>query len=595
MRILRIIERELLKGVQNKDKILALPEPKKLTPNDLSKLTSTIDNANTLLETSFDKLSESAVKMLQDHIKKHLNNNSEAENWIKEGLPYVNTNTCPFCGQSLDSVKDLIQSYQSFFNKEYTDFITSIDSNLDTHVYAVAIILDSEKDINEVLLSLKDYAEKIEAPEFKSAASAIGEFKAKILLVEEDITKAVAAMKAVLDECSKKKKKKPYCKIEAISKSSLINLIGQYEENLTNINEKIGIVQRHISSYKQKYRDNTAAAEVDTLIHKINACEKKKARLEQNSKCVEYSKLSKAIDDLAGEIVKLSDDINKNQSAFLDKYFAAIDSIFSELGSDKFKIEKGKPSDKGDKKVYGISVKFKDEQIPLKDLPFTFSDSDRRALALSIFWAKIKIMEADEMSKQIIVLDDPVTSFDDNRILKNNELILSFKDKVNQVILLTHYDSFVKQFYSRCNRGEGCVFLKLEQNHLTSMFEKMDIENFCCGEMEKNFSCISDFICQKSKEDVRNKLRIYFDNHLTLLFYKYLSENNLLKQDLETKINKLKEGNHITEPVREQLQTYRQMLNTDSHIFTDNNEADIRSFADGVMKLIHNIEIRALN
>lgn len=588
-------KRILSKDIQNKDKILSLPEPKKIPLQKFITLKTAINSANALLETSFDKLSEGAVAKLRDHIKKHLSNSNEAENWIKKGLFYASTENCPFCGQSLEKAQDLIQTYQSFFNKEYIDFLTSVEGNIDGYVRSISINLDSEKAINEALLSLKDYSEKIEAEEFKTAISSINELKTKVLPVEESIRKTVLSMKEDFEVCAKNKKQKPYCKIEVINTNTLFEMIKQYEENTEAINNKIDLLLVHIATYKDKYKNNKAITEIETLDNKIKAYEKKKDRLEHNDDCVEYLKISKTISELSLEVDKLSKEINENQSAFLDKYFTAIDGLFRELGSNKYKIEKGKPSDRGDKKVYGISIKFNNEQIPLKDLPFTFSDSDRRALALSIFWAKIKTLNDDEMGKQIIVLDDPVTSFDDNRILKNNDMIWSIKDKVDQIILLTHYNSFVKNFYLRCKQGDGSVFLCLEQDHLTSSIVKMDIETFCCSDMEQKFICISDYINQKSELDVRNMLRLYYENHLRYLFYKYFYENNLLKKTLEVKIDKLREDDLISEPVKERLHRFRHYLNTETHIFTTNNEADIRSFADDLMKYIHNIEIKELN
>jgi wobble nucleotide-excising tRNase len=74
------------------------------------------------LKTSFDDLKEDAIAKLQEHIKHCLQNDNEAENWIKKGLTFVSDDSCPFCGQDLTSVKELIGTYQAYFNQEYIEF-----------------------------------------------------------------------------------------------------------------------------------------------------------------------------------------------------------------------------------------------------------------------------------------------------------------------------------------------------------------------------------------------------------------------------------------------------------------------------------------
>jgi wobble nucleotide-excising tRNase len=229
-----------------------------------------------------------------------------------------------------------------------------------------------------------------------------------------------------------------------VGKKDLIDIISQYQKILQEINDNIKITVKHISTYKDKFRNDTASIELQTLKNIIQEYEKKKARLEQAGKCNEYTEKEDSIETLTEEVDKLSSALEKDQNDYLERYFNWIDSFFRQLGSKDYKIEKSRPSDRGDKKVYGITVKFKNKKVTNNDLPFVFSDSDRRALALSIFWAKLSTAKDSEITNKIIVLDDPVTSFDDNRIIKNNDIIWNFKDKANQVILLTHYPSFIK-------------------------------------------------------------------------------------------------------------------------------------------------------
>ena len=582
----------LAENIQNKDKILKLPEPSKTSVPDFDSLTDAIDNANTILKTSFDDLKEEAIAKLQEHIKYCLQNDNEAENWIKKGLTFVNDNSCPFCGQDLTKAKELIGTYQAYFNQEYIDFIANIDDNLDKHIACISISINSENTANQTLLNLKEYSGKIDAEEYKNAVKAIEKSKGRIPELEKQINDAISVIKAFLEKLSESKKQKPYSSIETVEKRSLIAKISQYQEILQEINDNIETTIKSISAYKDKFKDNTASIELQNLKNIIQKYEKKKARLEQVDKCNEYTKKKEYIKNLTEKVDKLSSALVKDQNDYLDRYFSSIDYFFRQLGSKDYKIEKSRPSDRGDKKVYGIAVKFKNKKVSNNDLQFVFSDSDRRALALSIFWAKLSTAKDSEITNKIIILDDPVTSFDDNRIIKNNDIIWNFKDKANQVILLTHYPSFIKEFYKRCNPNDRSNFMEIKQNNKTSFLEKMDMEFFCCNEMEQQFYCISDFINKRSSADIRQKLRPYFENHLKTLFLRSMTENKLLNRTLEVKINKLREIGLISDTIEDRLHKYRRETNPEAHIFTSNNQEDIRSFAEELLNFLYDIDLK---
>jgi wobble nucleotide-excising tRNase len=375
----------------------------------------------------------------------------------------------------------------------------------------------------------------------------------KIPELEKQINYAISVIKASLEKFSESKKQKPYHSIKTIEKNDLIDIIGQYQKILQDINDNIEITVKHISTYKDKFRNDTVSIELQGLKNIIQEYEKKKARLEQTGKCNEYTKKEEFIENLTNKVDKLSSNF---------------------------------------KKVYGITVKFKNKKVSNNDLQFVFSDSDRRALALSIFWAKLSTAKHSEITSKIIVLDDPVTSFDDNRIIKNNDIIWNFKDKANQVILLTHYPSFIKDFYKRCNPNDRSNFMEIKQDNQTSFLEKMDMEFFCCTEMEQQFYSISDYINKRSAADIRQKLRPYFENHLKTLFLKSMIENNLLNQRLEVKINKLHEIELISDTIKERLHKYRRETNPEAHIFTSNNQEDIRSFAEELLNFLYDIDLK---
>ncbi|WDT76011.1 MAG: hypothetical protein MPW16_01970 [Candidatus Manganitrophus sp.] len=71
-----------------------------------------ISGLGTLLSKSLIEISEEVKRKVSEHIETHLEHINEK--WVKEGLDLVKTNHCPFCGQSLDFARPLINIHIYF-------------------------------------------------------------------------------------------------------------------------------------------------------------------------------------------------------------------------------------------------------------------------------------------------------------------------------------------------------------------------------------------------------------------------------------------------------------------------------------------------
>ena len=93
-------------------------------------------------------------------------------------------------------------------------------------------------------------------------------------------------------------------------------------------------------------------------------------------------------------------------------------------------------------KVYSVKLFFRDKEVESNKIQFVLSDSDKRAFALSIFLSKLK--HKANLADTIIVMDNPITSFDDDRMTLFINIIKEF-ETVNQIIILTHNKDFYKR------------------------------------------------------------------------------------------------------------------------------------------------------
>ena len=87
----------------------------------------------------------------------------------------------------------------------------------------------------------------------------------------------------------------------------------------------------------------------------------------------------------------------------------------------------------------GHSLSFK-EQANKISIKYTLSEGDKSTLAFAFFLAKLDIKQNFE--NKILVIDDPLSSFDKNRRNRTIEILSELSQKVNQLIVLTHNRNF---------------------------------------------------------------------------------------------------------------------------------------------------------
>lgn len=140
------------------------------------------------------------------------------------------------------------------------------------------------------------------------------------------------------------------------------------------------------------------------------------------------------------------------------------------------------------------------------------------------------------LSDKIIILDDPSTSFDDNRIFAINSYLLNLSKQIKQLIITSHYgqaDASFKKIFSQ----EDVSFLSISQtNDNTSIITKDDytIENNDDLEFKKLYK----IAYENEHEDVdvlKYKVRIFTEKYLKNRFKIYLfnSEHKTLGSIIE--------------------------------------------------------------
>ena len=75
------------------------------------------------------------------------------------------------------------------------------------------------------------------------------------------------------------------------------------------------------------------------------------------------------------------------------------------------------------------------------------SEGDKNTLAFALFLAKLDQMPPSELSKKVVVIDDPITSLDTHRRRKTVEAICKFHSSVKQIVVLSHDAVFLHDIW----------------------------------------------------------------------------------------------------------------------------------------------------
>ena len=570
-------------------KILDLPEPPEYELPEID-YSAPVERISELLGEDYSNIRDELLEKLDRHIASNLSDGGDSENWLREGTLHhkdSKDSNCPFCGQTLENAGDLISVYHSYFDLAYTGFVNRIETGLSESIRELENTSFSQKTgLQDALARANKYKELIADEDFKQK---LAELENTIEgLDENQLNDEKKKFVAETKTRAGIKNKSPHKKVEPVDCSDFKVATKSYRELLGEAKKVIGRMRTRITDFKRPYCDKSAIlGKVDRIAQNVKQLQYKKARIEQDRNCREYLVLRKKISEMEENIDEMERDLEKDQSEYLGNYFDEINSLFGKLGGRNFKLERVTER-RGHLPVYSLRVKFRNEEIRNDQLKTVFSDSDRRALALAVFWAKVTLKRDAEKASSVIILDDPVTSFDDNRMTNSINLFKDTLNKVDQMIIMTHYTNFIKRFCEITKKKQiPAKFLEIEQNNTTSFLKESGRDNFVASEYQRAFTKIYDFINRKHSESIKADLRPFLESfYLPTVFAKQISDRNVDCGSLESIID----GIFDDDGIRRKMHEFRTTLNPDSHLFTSNNDEDVRSFALEMMDYLYSLK-----
>jgi wobble nucleotide-excising tRNase len=546
-----------------------------------------LENLNSVLNGSLEQIHDEVKDKVVSHIQNETQNLDTTQSWIYKGLSHIKNEKCPFCGQDLEDVIELINLYKKFFDTSYEKYKEEVQQKLNRAENEISKFkLEKIRPNLSKNKAISIQYDKIEDDDFKENLRKL-EKKSETLI--KSLTEWEEIYPRLFNNVKDKIQKKRNAIDQELEKPSPSESLELFEK----IENKIAQYELILKDIKNKIKSFKSSLDIDEIGNKVEHCKSKLEKLELlrrrvNSKkaCKKYVDLVDKIKQTEIAIDKLEEELKDEQNSFLNEYFESINKIFRKLGSTKFSIQQ-KVSGRGYLPTIQISANYAGHDIKKAKLEAFFSESDKRALALAIFWAKIESLSEDQKEKTIVVLDDPVTSFDDGRIEQSIRLIDPKKYDLRQLVIISHYPRYLKLFFDRTYKDGSIKLLQLEKDETGSKLVEANSADFVETPHQKMLRRIIGYTERKHKGHIQGDLRVYLVNELKLRYRKQILNLSLEDAKFSELIDGLNENNIIRDETAYKLHDFRKSTNPSHHVIRDRPNEDILLLANDLLEFIY--------
>lgn len=374
-------------------------------------------NTNRLLNTIIVGKSDTPIGAFIDYLK--------ASDWVKKGMEYAKKKPgkCPYCQQNLP--QNIQNDIEAYFDKKYIDDKNELDT------YEKSYSLMSEK-VKKVLQEIenKKYS-YIDYKEFES--------KKMLLISKLDSNQRIIQNKIQLLS-------KPV-EIELID--SIANELIELIKNFNKVIEQNNKIVENQSQAKNRCKDKLWNFLVFQCINDIEKFNKEYGGKEKGKKNIIAKKKQKE-----AKIKSLIKEIETQESTLtsINPTVDAINSLLKSFGFNGFMLAVNAEKI-GTYKIIRPSG---------EDASNTLSEGEHNFITFLYFYHLCfgSQNKTGLYSKKVLVIDDPISSMDNNVLFIVSTLVKTIINKcknaeqgINQVIILTHNVYFHKEITYGCTKS----------------------------------------------------------------------------------------------------------------------------------------------
>lgn len=418
-----------------------------------------------LLGKGVDGIASDASDRVRDQIAAH-HFQEGGESWLAEGLRHATGDNCPFCAKTLSN-NDLIEAYRGYFSEAYANHkkaIAEMGVALNRSFSAAAALKyeQSYKELETDAEFWKGYCDHgFHAP--RAAARIVSEIDAILRTANTLLQQKADAPLDAVDVSADF--------VEANAKwLATVAELREATEQIASANQII-----------QAVKNTSAAADkaaVEAVLLGLQAVQKRHTE-PVLALADGYQRLQEEKRLLVEEKDLKKEELDSYDEEILGAYEADINKILITFGAG-FRLAKCAKNYIGKVPQSTYCLRFDASDVDVTknsslDPSFdtVMSAGDKNTFALSFFLAQLK--RDPDLSRKLVVFDDPFTSLDDFRRAMTAKEIVRIGDGAAQTIVLSHDKFFLNAIHSMI-KDTTCTTMQISATSNGSSIEPWDIE-----------------------------------------------------------------------------------------------------------------------
>jgi len=401
-----------------------------------------IDSFSQLLNST---VKENAQNKIKDKIGKFQNNiepekKNEIEPWYRLGQQLLEKSKvevkvhCPLCDSDISlDIEHIIQEFGEYFDKSYEEFIQAITGQeraLGSDESQIAVNSKNQTQLREFGLKYEQFI----SDKFPKLIGSI-------------LSEEISVIKILLSD----KRGNSGNKIDR-DLTTLKDSFHNYNEDIKKIITYKN--QLALALKSQKINPDTIEEEVRKLYAGLVCLDLNEGQLNNIKK---YHELTSIIEDKENVINELTNQKVQRLKG-LKMESKKVSEYLQKLGIHHFTIDLNEENE-----TENILIKYKDDEKIKNRLRNTLSEGEKTALAFAYFVSKVDA-EVNDKQKVIVIIDDPISSLDDNRLYQTAYLIHENFIQYRQLFVLSHNLLFLKYLNSLFKPQNKACFLLNQGN-----------------------------------------------------------------------------------------------------------------------------------
>ncbi len=459
-----------------------------------------------LITQTIDDIAQDAESLLTEHLSRHGMQTNDG-NWISAGLAHAES-SCPFCGQDIKGLP-IIAAFRAVFSQRYKTLVSEI-ADLKSAV---------EQRLGDAVLA------RLDTVNAQNKASV--DFWIKYCTFDLDPielpTDFVPATRELREAAFGLLDRKTATPLERVSiNEEFSRAIETYEtaiKKMELVNESVRTVNALIAESKAK------AGIIDTKTANAELLRLQAVKSRHTEAVASLCKTYRDLVEEKGDIEKRKEEVRKKLDTHtksvvkpyerrINELLVAFNAGFS-IAETKHSYPGGIATSSYQLVINKIAIDIGDEKTPSDRPSFknTLSGGDRTTLALAFFLAHLE--RDSTIAAKIVVFDDPFNSQDAFRRRQTVHEIIKIGKKCEQVIVLSHDATFLKQVWDKVSPADRVALTIADHRSLGSKIILGDLEKACQGRTATDMDDLQGYLATGAGQliDIVRKMRAVLETH----------------------------------------------------------------------------------